>query len=62
MTDRLGSQKVKVKSFVEIMAEKRQRALHKKEEDKNDEGQQKPKVVTLLKRISQKESSKPITG
>ena len=62
MADRLGPQKVKVKSFEEIMAEKRQRALHKKEEDKSDEGQQKPKVVTLLKRISQKESSKPTTG
>ena len=51
-----------VKSFEEIMAEKRQRAWHKKEEDKSDEGQQKPKVVTLLKRIPQKESSKPTTG
>lgn len=62
MADRLGSQKVKVKSFEEIMAEKRQRALHKKEEDKINEGQQKPKVVTLLKSTSQKESSKPTTG
>lgn len=58
--DRLGTEKVKVKSFDEIMAEKRQRALQKKEEPKKNE-EQKPKAVMLLKR-KQKESSKPTTG
>ena len=44
------------------MEEKKQRALHKNNGAETDEGQQKPKAVKVLKRISLKEPSKPTTG
>ena len=56
MADRPGAAKVKVKSFDEIMAEKRQRALQSKREQKQD-----TKAVTQL-RNKKREATKPSTG
>ena len=56
MADRPGAAKVKVKSFDEIMAEKRQRALQSKGEQKQD-----TKAVTQL-RNKKREATKPSTG
>ena len=52
MAGRLGTQRVKVKSFDEIMAEKRQRALQKKNEPKKKgeaaaDREEKPNVVKM---------------
>ena len=64
MADRIGSQEVKVKSFDEIMAEKKQRTLQKNNEAQRvevvAEESQKPKTVRL--RTSAQESSRPTTG
>lgn len=58
--DSLPAEKVKVKTFDEIMAEKRQRASQNKEENQQDEKQEKPKGTRLLKN-KRNESAKPTT-
>ena len=59
MADRPGAAKVKVKSFDEIMAEKRQRALQNKGERKQDG--ENTKAVTQL-RNKKREAAKSSTG